>query len=148
MALIFSPIGAILLMMVALPPRLAPTEREPAEGDLTVVKSLSRVFKAWRINGETAATLSGVSERTWTRMRSGAWSGSLNQDQRMRASALIGLYKGLHLYFGDPLADQWVKMPNRGPLFAGRSPLDHIQDGGLPAMIETREYIDAVRGGM
>jgi len=135
-------------MMVALPPRLAPTDREPAEADLTAVKSLSRVFKAWRVPGEIAARLSGVSERTWTRMRSGAWSGSLNQDQRMRASALIGLYKGLHLYFGDPLADQWVKMPNRGPLFAGRSPLDHIQDGGLPAMIETREYIDAVRGGM
>jgi uncharacterized protein (DUF2384 family) len=148
MALIFSPIGAILVLMVALPPRLTTADREPTEGALTAIKALSRVFKAWRVNGETAATLSGVSERTWTRMRSGAWSGSLNQDQRMRASALIGLYKGLHLYFGDPLADQWVKMPNRGPLFKGRSPLDHMQEGGLPAMMETREYIDAVRGGM
>jgi uncharacterized protein (DUF2384 family) len=124
------------------------TSAEPVHGDGTAIKALARVFKAWRINGETAARLSGVSERTWTRMRGGAWSGSLTQDQRMRASALIGLYKGLHLYFGDPLADQWVKMPNRGPLFGGRSPIDHMQDGGLPAMMDTREYIDAVRGGM
>jgi antitoxin Xre/MbcA/ParS-like protein len=75
MALIFSPIGAILVLMVALPPRLTTADREPTEGALTAIKALSRVFKAWRVNGETAATLSGVSERTWTRMRSGAWSG-------------------------------------------------------------------------
>jgi|SRR3954454_11572125 uncharacterized protein (DUF2384 family) len=116
--------------------------------DGAAIKALDGVFRAWRVNTGSAATLSGVSQRTWTRMRTGAWSGALSQDQLMRASALIGLYKGLHLYFGDPLADRWVKMPNGGPLFEGRTPADYMQEGGLPAILETREYIDAVRGGV
>ena len=66
----------------------------------------------------------------------------------MRASALIGLYKGLHLYFGDELADRWVKLPNSGPLFEGLAPVDFMQQGGLPAIMNVREYIDAVRGGL
>ena len=66
----------------------------------------------------------------------------------LRASALVGLYKGLHLYFGADLADTWVSLPNRGPLFQGNSPVDFMTAGGLPAIMETRDYVDSVRGGL
>jgi hypothetical protein len=121
---------------------------ETGRTDETAVKAMVRVFRAWRVSTPDAARLVGVSERTWGRMKSEAWSGSLSQDQRMRASAIIGLYKGLHLYFGDDLADRWVKMPNRGPLFAGTAPLEHMTQGGLPSILGAREYVDAVRGGV
>ena len=116
--------------------------------DAVAVKAISRVFKAWRLNGGRAATLAGVSERTWTRMSSGTWSGTLSQDQLLRASAIVGLYKSLHLYFGPDLADAWVSIKNRGPLFEGSSPLDFMIAGGLPAIVDAREYVDAVRGGL
>jgi len=116
--------------------------------DAVAVKALARVFKAWRLKMEISAKLSGVSERTWTRMRSGTWSGTLSQDQLLRASALIGLYKGLHLYFGADLADKWVSLSNRGPLFHGASPVEFMQAGGLPAIINARDYVDALRGGL
>ncbi|BCM87573.1 hypothetical protein mvi_60340 (plasmid) [Methylobacterium indicum] len=60
----------------------------------------------------------------------------------------MGLYKGLHLYFSDELADRWPRMPNKGEVFAGKSPIEYMQAGGLPALIETRAYVDAIRGGM
>ena len=111
-------------------------------------KAAVRIAGAWGLTTAQAATLLDVGQRTFARMKSGEHAGELSQDQLMRASALVGLYKGLHLYFSDELADRWPCMPNKGDLFAGRSPLDHMQAGGLPALIETRAYVDAIRGGM
>ena len=116
------------------------------ETDAVAVKALVRVFKAWPINAGRSAKLAGVSERTWTRMVSGTWSGSLSQDQLLRASALVRLYKGLHLYFGADLADTWVSLPDRGPLFQVASPVGFMTAGGLPAIMATRDYLDAFRG--
>jgi uncharacterized protein (DUF2384 family) len=121
---------------------------DASNSDRIAIKALVRVFKAWRLAAPEAAKLSGASERTWNRMKNETWTGSLSQDQRLRASALIGLYKGLHLYFSDTLADKWARMPNRGPLFQGRAPIDYMIAGGLPAILNAREYIDAVRGGV
>ncbi len=112
------------------------------------VKAIVRVFKAWRLGIPDAARLAGVSERTWSRMKGEAWPGTLSHDQRLRASAIVGVYKGLHLYFGDDLADKWVKMRNQGPLFEGSTPVEYMLDDGLPAIIHVREYVDATRGGM
>ena len=118
------------------------------DADAVAVKALTRVFKAWKLGVERSAKLAGVSERTWARMQSGTWAGTLRQDQTLRASALVGLYKGLHLYFGPDLADTWVSLRNRGPLFGGSAPVDFMVAGGLPAIGNARDYVDAVRGGL
>lgn len=121
---------------------------DDARTSAVAVKALRRVFAAWGVPGADAAHLAGVSERTWSRMKAEAWSGKLDADCLTRASALIGLYKALHLYFGDELADRWPRLPNRGPLFGGLTPVAHMIEGGLPAILATRDYVDALRGGM
>src|SRR5690554_6053284 len=108
---------------------------DPVVLDPVGVKAVARAVRAWRIAAPDAARLLGVSERTWSGMKAEAWTGALTEDQRWRVSALVGIYKGLHLYFGDELADKWVKMPNRGPLFESRTPLRFMLDGGLPALL-------------
>lgn len=65
-----------------------------------------------------------------------------------RASALVGIFKGLHLLFSDPLADDWMRLPNRDHPFAGCSPVDAMKVGGIPVMLEARRYVDALRGGL
>jgi uncharacterized protein (DUF2384 family) len=122
--------------------------RDAASKDAVAVKAMARVFKFWRVSGDEAARLVGVSPRTWSRMKKDEWAGSLSKDQRLRASAIVGLYKGLHLYFGDNLADKWVKMVNTGPLFRGVAPLDFMLAGTVMDIIATRQYVDAIRGGM
>lgn len=112
------------------------------------IRAFIKITEFWALKNSVAAGILDVEPRTWTRMKSGTWSGSLTQDQTLRLSAIIGLYKGLHLYFSDSLADRWFALPNSGPPFMGRSPLEHVQRGGLPALIATRGYVDALRGGL
>lgn len=112
------------------------------------VKAVLRLVEAWGGSNAEGAALLGVSESTWDRMKGGRWDGTLSQDQLTRASALIGVFKGLHLLFADGMADRWPKLVNRGPIFDRKTPLQAMIEGGIPRMIETRQYIDALRGGL
>ncbi|WP_336967336.1 antitoxin Xre-like helix-turn-helix domain-containing protein [Sphingobium aromaticiconvertens] len=114
----------------------------------TAVKAVLRLISAWGGSNAEGATLLGVSESTWDRMKSGKWDGVLSQDQMTRASALIGVFKGLHLLFADDMADRWPRLVNRGPIFDRRAPIHAMMEGGIPRMLETRQYIDALRGGL
>lgn len=112
------------------------------------VKAVLRLADRWGASNAEAAALLGVSESTWDRMKAGTWDGTLSQDQLTRASALIGLFKGLHLLFANDLADRWPKLENRAPVFDRNSPVEAMIRGGIPRMLETRQYIDALRGGL
>src|SRR3546814_12926429 len=72
----------------------------------------------------------------------------LEVDRITRISYLLGIYKALHILYGDELADQWVGMPNRKIIFKGKTPLDYMQKGGLLAMQTVRQLLDARRGGV
>lgn len=122
--------------------------RDRSEVASTTVKAVVRLTDFWRLRNADAAELLGVSVRTWERMKSGTWSGRFTKDRIQRASALIGLYKALHLYFSDELADEWVSLANEGPMFGGRRPVDAMIEGGLPALLEARNHVDALRGGV
>ena len=131
------------------PKEVAAEDLDPALVSRVAIKAISRLLAAWNIKDETAARLAGVgSTRTWQRMKHEDWSGDLSQDELTRMSALVGLYQGLHVYFGNDLADAWVTLENDGPLFGGSSPLDFMLEGGIPAIIRVRDYVDAIRGGL
>lgn len=112
------------------------------------LKAFLAIVARWGLSNSEAAALLGVSDSTWDRIKKGTWGQPLSQDQMTRASAAIGVYKGLHLLFADSMADRWPKLPNRGSIFQRLSPVDAMIEGGIPAMLETRRYVDAVRGGL
>lgn len=115
---------------------------------LVAVRAFAKIVNAWALRNDDAAELIGASARTWARMKKDNWSGRLSKDQLLRVSAVVGLYKALHLYFSSALADRWVQLPNTGPNFAGQPPLTTMISGGLPAVIDVRDYVDALRGGV
>ncbi|EQD62830.1 hypothetical protein B2A_02654 [mine drainage metagenome] len=114
----------------------------------TAIRAVRNVAKQWGITGAEMASLLGVSTSTWDRMSAGSWDGELSQDQLTRVSALVGLFKGLHLLFADDMADRWVRLRNRGMLFENRTPIEAMIEGGIPLMIDVRRHVDALRGGM
>ena len=118
------------------------------EGQLQAVglKAFGRVMETWRVRNADAAALLGVSGRTWSRAKTGE-DVRLTADNLDRISAVVGIYKGLHLYFSDALADRWVRLENEGPPFQGRTPLAYMT-GGVPNLLATRAYVDALRGGL
>ncbi|HTR12263.1 MAG TPA: antitoxin Xre-like helix-turn-helix domain-containing protein [Roseiarcus sp.] len=111
------------------------------------IKAFLALMKTWGLSNGEASVLIGVSASTLDRIKRG-YRPTLSQDQLTRASALVGVFKGLHLLFADATADEWVRRPNSGPLFERRTPIDAMIDGGIPAMLDVRRYVDAVRGGL
>ena len=71
----------------------------------------------------------------------------LEVDRITRISYLVGIYKALHILYGNKLADEWVQLPNSNAMFAGSTPLAFMMAGGLLAMQSVRRLLDARRGG-
>ena len=112
------------------------------------LKAYRRLVERWDLTAQQAAALLGVSVSTWERLKPVGRDRHLSQDQMTRISALVGIYKGLHLLFADDMADRWPKLNNSGPLFNRTPPVDAMIAGGIPQMLEVRRYVDAVRGGL
>ena len=135
---------------LASPPELQDfsSEFDRARLSKVAIKAYRRLIEQWRLTGQQAAALLGVSTSTWERLKQEGMHKPLSQDQLTRISAMVGIYKGLHLLFADDMADRWPKLSNKGPLFSRMSPVDSMLKGGIPQMLEVRRYVDAVRGGM
>jgi hypothetical protein len=146
------PTNAPVVMDAPLAPAPAPqtfaseADRKRLSG--VAVKAFMRVIEAWGLTNADAAALLGVSGSTWDRIKRGSREEALSQDQLTRASAIIGLYKGLELLFADDKSVRWPSQKNRGPLFGGATPVEAMIAGGIPLMLDVRRYIDAVRGGL
>jgi len=111
------------------------------------IRAYLALTKQWALSNLEAAQLLGVSGSTWDRIKSGRRP-VLSQDQLTRISALVGVYKGLHLLFADDMADRWMRLKNSGPLFEKETPIQAMLVGGIPLMLDVRRYVDAVRGGI
>jgi len=111
------------------------------------LRAMKSLTEQWALKGPEVAALLGVSPSTWDRMSAGRWEKSLSQDQLTRVSALVGVFKGLHLLFADEMADRWMRLPNKGPLFENRTPIEAMIEGGIPIMLDVRRHVDALRAG-
>jgi len=123
-------------------------ESDRARLSAVALKAYRRLVEAWRLTGLQAAALLDVSTSTWERLKQPGKNKPLSQDQLTRISALVGIYKGLHLLFADDMADRWPKLGNRAPLFGRLSPIESMIKGGIPQMLDVRRYVDAIRGGL
>lgn len=128
------------------PPDLsARGERERLSGP--ALRAFFNIMGSWKVRDEDArALLGGVSNGPFYEMKRDP-DRLLDADRLTRISYLIGIYKGLRILHGEALADEWIHLPNRNPIFAGQSPLAYIKRGGVPALQVVRRLIDARRAG-
>lgn len=126
------------------------TARERAKPELKSValKAFANIADSWSLTVPEAAKLADMSVSTWKRARKAGYSGDLTHDQMLRLSAIVGIFKSIELYFNAPVSLQWIKLPNQGPEFDGRRPIDAMIEGGLPKFLLVRNYLDALRGGV
>ncbi|GGA82680.1 hypothetical protein GCM10011385_41150 [Nitratireductor aestuarii] len=112
------------------------------------LKAYSRIVVAWALSATEAAALLNVSAEDWDRIQQGSFKDELSEEQLLRISATVGIYKALETYFEEPLSRSWLTRPNDAPFFNGNRPFDTAIKGGLPQLIEIRWYLDAVAQGM
>ena len=128
------------------PPNLAiRSERERLSGP--ALKAFFNIMGRWQMRDEDArALLGGVSNGPFYEWKRDP-DRTLDIDRLTRISYLIGIYKALNILHSKSLADQWVRLPNTNPIFAGDTPLAYMIRGGLPAMHAVRRLLDARRAG-
>jgi hypothetical protein len=121
---------------------------ERARMSASALKGFFNLAERWSIRDEDArALLGGVSNGpyyTWKKQPERV----LDADTLTRISYLVGIFKALNILYGRKLADEWVRLPNSNRIFGGRTPLEYMMRGGVPAMQVVRRLLDARRGGM
>ena len=120
-------------------------ERERLSG--AAMRAFFNVMARWQVRDEDArALLGGVSNGPFYEMKRDP-DRVLEVDRLTRISYLIGVFKALRILHSEQLADEWVRLPNENPIFAGQTPLAYMIRGGLPAMQIVRQLLDARRAG-
>lgn len=114
----------------------------------SALKGFFKLAGAWKLRDDDARELlGGLSSSSFYDWKKNP-DRVLEVDRITRISYLLGIYKSLHILYGDKLADEWVHLPNTNPVFGGRSPLAFMLGGGLIAMQGVRKLLDARRGGL
>jgi hypothetical protein len=109
------------------------------------LKAFFNIMARWHVRDEDArALLGGVTNGPFYEWKRNP-NRVLDTDRLTRISFLVGIFKALHILHGRTLADEWVRLPNHNPIFAGETPLTFMTRGGLPAMQIVRRLLDARR---
>jgi hypothetical protein len=113
------------------------------------LKALFNIAECWKLRSEEVRELlGGVANGSYFEMKKNPESKVLDADQMYRVSYLIGIFKALNILHSQPLADEWVRLPNSNRIFGGRAPLEYMIRGGVSAMQTVRRLLDARRGGV
>ena len=111
------------------------------------LKAFFNIMARWKVRDEDArALLGGVSNGPFYEMKRNP-DRLLDTDRLTRISALVGIFKALHILHSRRLADEWVRLSNTNQIFAGETPLAYMMRGGLPAILTVRRLLDARRAG-
>jgi hypothetical protein len=112
------------------------------------LRAFFNIMERWVVRDQDArALLGGMSNGPYYKLKRERQK-LLEADVLTRISYLVGIFKALHILYGEKLADEWVHIPNSNRLFAGLAPITYMAQGGIPAIQTVRRLLDARRGGM
>lgn len=134
-----------------MPEQTAPQHREALytrDNRADLATALLRLFEHWQLTTDQQLTLLGYSRgsrATLKRLREG---GPLpaSRDALDRAGHLLGIHKSLRLIYPKNPAARYGWITSRNRDFDDRSPLQVIEDHGLPGLLMVRAYLDHARG--
>ena len=113
----------------------------------TALRGFFSIAREWSLDdNQMRGLLGGIAPSTLHAWRRSPDKRVLGQDAITRISLLVGIYKALHTYFGDP-ADFWITTPNDSPLFGGVVPIGFMLRTGVTGMYEVRRMLDAWAAG-
>jgi len=102
-----------------------------------------RLVERWGLErSETMALLGIRSRTTFTRWRDDPDGASLDLVTRERIGHVFGIQAACVTLFGEGSAsDGWVKRPNEGPLFGGRTPISRMTSGWTGELERVRTHL-------
>jgi hypothetical protein len=114
----------------------------------SALKGFFRLADHWQLRDEDAKRLlGGVTNGPYYEMKRHPGVRVLDADRLLRISYLLGIFSALNVLHGQPLADEWIRLPNANRIFGGGTPLAYMIKGGPPAMSTVRRMLDARQAG-
>ena len=122
---------------------------ERAQLSASALKGFFRLTNRWSVrDADGKQLLGGVTNGPYYEMKRHPDKRVLDPDTLLRISYLLGIFKALNSLHGQPLADEWISLPNSNRIFGGGTPLEYMIRGGLPAMSTVRRLLDARQTGL
>jgi|GEM_PF-1719724 len=110
----------------------------------TAIKVYIRVMDMWKIQTQDRWRLLGGTP-PFNLERYIGWNPetdvALTEDQILRISALMKVARALRTLTSAEHEAHWIKSPNKSQLTRGKSMLQYMIDGGLPAIIDVYKYL-------
>lgn len=126
--------------------KIAPAKASSRK-DLTgpALRTFFRIADAWKLREQEQMRILGLDSRSTFQSWKRGEVGAIPKDALERISYVLGIYKGLHVLVPQS-ADDWVRKPNKSPLFNGGTALERMASGNVADLYVVRQYIDAQRG--
>ena len=106
------------------------------------VRVVSHLAQAWALTEGELAELLGVQPEVVQAWRQDSCETTPAALERI--SVMLGIFRAINTLIPEPsAADGWIRRPNAAPHFGGRTALATMLQGGLPAIVEVRRYLDA-----
>lgn len=128
---------------------VAELKRETKVADLggPALRAFFNLAKVWGLSEQEQMKLLGLNSRSTLHAWKGGRVSKVSRDTLERISYLLGIFKAINILLPDTKrADEWMRLPNKAPLFGGRSALDRMTTGNIGDLYVVRQYLDAQRG--
>ena len=128
---------------------LAELDSETNAADLggPALRTFFNLAKAWDLSEQEHMKLLGLNSRSTLHAWKSGRVRKVSRDTLERISYLLGIFKAINILLPDTRrADEWMRLPNKAPLFGGRSALDRMTTGNIGDLYVVRQYLDAQRG--
>ena len=112
-------------------------------------KAADKILSQWDCTASQAQNILKLSKTTYHRYKANPDTVKLSDDQLERISYLLNIHQALRIVFSNPAnVKGFMQMKNHNDFFAGRTPLEIIEDGKFGDLYEVSKRIDALRGGL
>jgi Protein of unknown function (DUF2384) len=124
-----------------------PVDLSTPDAAAAALRTFWRLAEVWKLTIAEQVTLLGVARTTLYQWKQGK-VGALDRHVLERLSYLFGIYSALQILLPVPeRASEWLRKPNRAPLFGEGSALSRMLGGQVADLYVVRQYLDAQRGG-
>ncbi len=132
-----------------------PELKSEAEGTLTlrttfknsdvarVFPGIVKILNIWKCTDNDKSMILGLeSEEAFLTMHSDPERHTFSDDQILRMSYILNIYRTLHNFFSNPESqNNWVNKPNKAAIFKGKPAIELMKSGGLSGLAAVAHYL-------
>lgn len=111
------------------------------------MRAFFKIAALWQLSEEEQLALLGVTSSSIL----GGWKGGgithVSAETISRLASIFGIFRAINIILQQPdRADAWMRRPNTGAPFAGRSAIERMKDGDISDLDAVRRYLATLSG--